>query len=119
MVFPPDTEGAIGPNHVVTTLNSQTRIQDHSGKELLLVTFDSFWSKVASGGFLSDPKILYDPSTDRWIAAAIAGLNTAEAAVLVGVSQSGDPTGTWNLYSVRRRSRRPALGRLSEPRIQS
>jgi PKD domain len=100
MVFPPDTEGAIGPNHVVTTLNSQTRIQDHGGKELLLVTFDAFWSKVTSGGFLSDPKILYDPSTDRWIAAAIAGLNTAEAAVLVGVSQSGDPTGTWNLYSV-------------------
>ena len=99
-VFPPDTEGAVGPNHVVTTLNSQTRIQDHSGRELLVLTFDTFWSKVSAGGFLSDPKILYEPLLDRWIAAAISGLNTADASVLVGVSQSGDPAGAWNLYRV-------------------
>ena len=98
--FPPDTQGAVGPNHVVTTLNTQTRVQDRSGKELLTLTFDAFWAKVAGGLSLSDPKITYEPVADRWIAAAIAAPNTSDAAVLVGVSQTGDPTGTWNLYSV-------------------
>ena len=98
--FPPDTEGAVGPSHVMVTLNTETRIQDHSGKELLRVTFDKFWSKVSQGVFLTDPKTLYEPFLDRWIVAALAGPNTAESAILIGVSQTGDPTGNWNLYSV-------------------
>src|SRR5262249_9315530 len=98
--FPPDTEGAVGPNHIMVTLNTETRIQDHSGKELLRVGFESFWSKVSHGFFLSDPKTVHEPFLDRWIVAAIAGPNTADSAILIGVSQTGDPTGNWNLYRI-------------------
>jgi hypothetical protein len=98
--FPPDTEGAVGPNHIMVTHNTETRIQDHSGKELLRVDFETFWSKVSQGIFLSDPKTLYEPFLDRWIVAAIAGPNSADSAILIGVSQTGDPTGNWNLYRV-------------------
>src|SRR5262245_8253486 len=31
---PPDTEGAVGPNHIFTTLNTQFRVQDRTGREL-------------------------------------------------------------------------------------
>src|SRR5262249_22362309 len=98
--FPPDTEGAVGPNHIMVTLNTETRIQDHSGKELLRVDFENFWSKVSRAIFLSAPKPLYEPFLDRWIVAAIAGPNTADSAILIGVSQTGDPTGNWNLYRI-------------------
>jgi PKD repeat protein len=98
--FPPDTEGAVGPNHIMVTLNTETRIQDHSGNELLRVSFDNFWSKVSQGLSLTDPKTLYEPFVDRWIAMGLAGYNSKDSAILIGVSQTGDPTGNWNLYSV-------------------
>src|SRR5262249_23787543 len=97
---PPDTEGAVGPNHIFTTLNTQFRVQDRTGRELLTLGFASFWSRVLNGLDLSDPKVLYEPFIDRWITTAIAGFDTKDASILVGVSQTGDPTGTWNLYRV-------------------
>jgi hypothetical protein len=99
-VFPPDVEGAVGPNHVVTMHNSEVRVQDRSGGHVLTVQFQSFWSKVAGDLSPFDPKLLYDPFLDRWIAAAVAGSFTKDASVLVGVSASGDPAGIWNLYRI-------------------
>ena len=98
--IPPDTNGAVGPQHLVTILNTEMQVQDRSGKALVTLSFAAFWSKVGAGLSLSDPRVLYDPSIDRWIAAAVAGVRSANASVLVGVSQTGDPTGVWNQYRV-------------------
>lgn len=100
-VIPPDTDGAIGPNHVVTMLNSEVRVHDRSGRELVTTTLTSFWTKVSGNLLVSDPHIEYDPATDRWIVTAVA-LSQAvkDSSVLVGASQTGDPTGTWNLYRI-------------------
>ena len=100
-LVPPDTGGAIGPNHVVTMLNSQVRVHDRSGRELSTTTLASFWSKVTGNLFVSDPHIEYDPATQRWIATAVAFAQAVkESSVLVGVSQGADPAGGWNLYRV-------------------
>jgi len=98
--IPPDTNGAVGPQHLLTILNTEMLVQDRSGKALVTLSFAAFWSKVATGLSLSDPRVLYDPSIDRWIAAVVAGVRSADASVLVGVSQTGDPTGVWNQYRV-------------------
>lgn len=101
-VIPPDTGGAVGPNHIVTMLNSQVRVHDRSGRELATMTLSSFWTGVAAELRVSDPRIEYDPSTDRWIASAIAFSNAVkDSSVLVGASTTGDPTRAWNLYRVR------------------
>jgi hypothetical protein len=100
-LIPPDTDGAVGPNHVVTMLNSQVRVHDRSGRELVTVTLTAFWSRVSGNLFVSDPRIEYDPATDRWIVSAIAFTQAVkDSSVLVGASQTGDPTGTWNLYRI-------------------
>lgn len=93
---PPDTHGAVGPNHLMVTLNSQVRIQDRGGRALSTVTLDAFWARV-SGGDPFDPRVLYDPYADRWITTAVGNFYQS---LLVGVSRSGDPTGSWNLYRV-------------------
>src|SRR5262249_39091505 len=41
--FNPDTAGAVGPNHVMTTLASQVRIHDRSGNVLSTVSLSTFW----------------------------------------------------------------------------
>ena len=47
-VGPPDTQGAVGPNHLMVTLNSQVRIQDRSGRALSTVTLSDFWRASAA-----------------------------------------------------------------------
>ena len=98
--IPPDTTGAVGPNHLMVTLNSQIRIQDRSGNALSTVTLLDFWQRVSGIIDLSDPRITYDPYADRWIATAIGAFSSAQSALLVGVSQTGDPAGSWNLYKI-------------------
>jgi len=97
--IPPDTHGAVGPNHLMTVLNTQVRIQTRTGTVLSTVSLDGFWASVGNPSAF-DPKILYDPYGSRWIFAAGANGGSTTSAVLIGVSQTSDPTGLWNLFSV-------------------
>ena len=104
-VEPPDTQGAVGPNHLMVTLNTQVRIQDRSGRALSTVTLSAFWRGVGGRdlGVVFDPRVLYDPYADRWITTALWWTPTPSGCcggLLVGVSQTGNPTGSWNLYRV-------------------
>ena len=51
----------------------------------------SDWDSTA---FASDPRVLYDPAHDRWIATLFAGTCNG-GALFIAVSDGGDPTGTW------------------------
>src|SRR2546423_843350 len=53
---PPDTYGAVGLNHLMTTLNTQIRIQDRSGTLLSTVPMDSFWASLGNPSAF-DPRI--------------------------------------------------------------
>jgi uncharacterized delta-60 repeat protein/uncharacterized repeat protein (TIGR01451 family) len=98
-VIPPDTHGAVGPNHVMTVLNSQVRIQDRTGTILSTVALDLFWLPV---GFVSafDPKVLYDHVENRWIFVSMADGFLPSSSIMLAVSQTSDPTGNWNFYTV-------------------
>lgn len=95
--IPPDTMGAAGPDHLMVPLNSQVRIQDRSGVQESIVSLEDFWFATGSSGAF-DPKIIYDPYANRWIFAAMSDAETANSSILIGASQSSDPTGNWNLF---------------------
>ena len=97
--IPPDTYGAVGPNHVMTTLNTQVRIQNRSGGVLSTVSLTAFWASVGNPDPF-DPKVIYDSYTGRWIFAAVANGQLTTSAILIGVSATSDPTGAWYLYKV-------------------
>ncbi|MCZ6731700.1 MAG: hypothetical protein O7B27_03975 [Gammaproteobacteria bacterium] len=102
--IPPDTHGAVGPNHLMVTLNTQVRIQDRTGVALSTVSLDTFWASLSMPPMpppvVFDPKVLYDPVANRWMFTAIADARSPASSVLIGVSQTSDPTGTWNLYRI-------------------
>src|SRR5579863_2455222 len=100
-VIPPDTQGTVGPNDLMVTLNSQVRVQDKSGNALSTVGLTSFWSSLAGVNEAFDPRVVYDPFNNRWIFSAGGNPESSTAAILIGVSQTSDPTGRWNLYEVR------------------
>jgi len=98
--IPPDTQGAVGPNHIVETLNGEVQIAGRNGVVLKSVTLLNFWSGVGGITEVFDPRVTYDPYNDRWITSGGANPSAASSAILIGVSQTGDPTGAWSLYKV-------------------
>jgi len=100
--IPPDTMGAVGPNHLVVMLNSQVRIQDKSGAVLGTVSLSNWWT-AGSGltGSPYDPRIIYDSLTGRWMAVVDANARSVtDSRVWLAVSETGDPTGVWLYYEL-------------------
>jgi hypothetical protein len=105
--IPPDLGGAVGPNHVMTALNSQVRIQDKTGAIISTVTLNNFFAPLIGAARVFDPKVLYDPFAGRWIITAPAnsrnrglGLGViAPSALLIAISSTNDPTNPWTGYS--------------------
>jgi hypothetical protein len=100
IVIPPDTDGAVGLTKVMSGLNNNYRIFDKaSGSVLSTVSPDTFWTGIgATGPF--DPKTLYDPFNDRWIVVMVSDAQAANASILIGVSQTSDPSGAYFLFRV-------------------
>ena len=99
---PPDTQGAVGPNHVMTMVNSGILVQSRSGtpRPNYPVALQQFWGSLGQFDKLFDPRLLYDASGGRWIASIGANPDSATAALLLAVSKTGDPAGDWNLFEI-------------------
>ena len=108
---PPDTNGDVGPNHYLQTVNTGFRVFDKSGNPLTpFITYNSFFSALGNstpcGDGVSndgDPFAFYDQVADRWVVSdfAFPGFpGPGPFYQCVGVSQTSDPTGAYNLYAV-------------------
>jgi hypothetical protein len=99
---PPDTQGAVGPNDVVSMVNSEVLIQSRGGsaRSNYPVPLQQFWGSLGTFTKLFDPRLLYDGANDRWLASCGANPDAADAALLLAVSQTGDPAGAWDLFEV-------------------
>jgi hypothetical protein len=95
--IPPDTHGAVGIDKVMVTLNNNVRIQTKStGEPISTVSLNTFWASTGASSVF-DPKIVYDPYNNCWIFAAMSNARSSLSSILVGVSASSDPSGTWYL----------------------
>ena len=94
--IPPDTQGTVGPNHLMTTLNSQVRIQSRFGANISTVSLRQFWTNLVDNVVnVFDPRVHYDLQAGRWIFVTIANGQRTDSAILAAVSETGDPTGNW------------------------
>ncbi|MFN3342045.1 MAG: T9SS type A sorting domain-containing protein [Flavobacteriales bacterium] len=91
---PPDPSGAAGPNHFVQAVNTSWRVYNKSGGTLTAsASLSSLWSGSSNSG---DPIVMYDRHADRWF---ISQFQTGNNAILIAVSTTNDPTGTYYAYS--------------------
>ena len=98
---PPDTVGAVGPNHYVQMVNGSIQIFNKSGTTLYgPVTSNTIWSGF--GGSCQtrndgDPIVLYDRQADRWL---VTQFTTASPYMIcAAVSTTADPTGSYYRYA--------------------
>jgi hypothetical protein len=100
IVIPPDVGGAVGPTRVMDGHNNNYRVLNKAdGSVISTVGTATFWApsgETALNG-LTDPREMYDPYNNRWIA-VMQTVTTGAGDILVGVSQTSDPAGNWNLY---------------------
>lgn len=98
--IPPDVNGAIGFDHLMVTLNTQVRIQNKQGNTIFTTSLTGFWNGLGGHADIFDPKITYDPNDKRWFFVCCASRQSANSALLLAVSQTYDPTGFWNTYTI-------------------
>lgn len=98
--FPPDCNGAAGPNHYMQTINTIYAIYSKEGVLLAGPTNMNqlFGSVPGANCNDGDPIVLYDEMADRWLAAEFS-LCGSPNRMLIAVSQTNDPTGAWFQYS--------------------
>ncbi len=92
-LIPPDTCGSVGMNHFVAATNANLSVYVKStGTRVMNVSLTTFWGV----GGLGDPRVVYDPASDRW---AVIASNFSNR-VYFAYSLTGDPTGSWFKTSV-------------------
>lgn len=85
----------------MTVLNTSVRFHTRGGAPIRTAALSVFWSSLDNPDPF-DPRCAYDPYSDRWIVISLANRFSTNSALLVGVSQSGDPTGQWHLRRIDR-----------------
>jgi hypothetical protein len=91
---PPDPSGAAGINHYVQMVNVAMQVFDKSGNSLWGPT--SLSSVFPGSSDDGDPIVMYDKYADRWF---ISQFQTAGNKILIAVSQTSDPLGSWYYYT--------------------
>ena len=100
-VVPPDTVGAVGPNHYIQSVNgpgsSRFVIFDKAGNIVVgPLEMSSLWAGGACKSGAGDPIVLYDRLADRWLLSEFAGVGNH---LCVSISKTPDPvSGGWFNY---------------------
>jgi hypothetical protein len=103
-IYPPDTQGDVGPNHYVQWVNLSFAIYNKTGTLLYgPANGSTLWSgfggpcETTNDG---DPITLYDPLADRWLMSqfALPSYPNGPFYQCVAVSTTADPLGTWYRY---------------------
>lgn len=113
---PPDQGLCVGNGYVLEVVNTVIRVRDTAGASLTspepLNQFFGLAPEIIRsvplvfGPFSTDPKCYYDPATSRWFVTLLeidvdsaTGDFTERSNMLLAVSVTNNPTGTWNLYT--------------------
>lgn len=101
---PPDPTLAVGPTHVVTTVNQRIAFYTRAGVLEFQVELNwngnpGFFETVGARGFTFDPKCFYDHYAQRFVVVAPeVYTDTQEAWICIAVSDDDNPHGTWFKY---------------------
>jgi autotransporter-associated beta strand protein len=99
---PPDTMGAVGVNHWVTFSNGRFAVYTKDGTQVSAISDNQFWQNAGLGSAsLSDPRILYDARSQRWIAVELTTGQNVNNFIRVARSDTADPTGTWKAVEIK------------------
>ena len=99
--IPPDPHMAVGPNHVISTVNSVFAIYDRSGNLLKTINADAWCGRVLANPGAFDPQIIYDHYQGRWFMLWDSqNSGTLTGHFIIAYSDDDNPIGTWYMYAL-------------------
>jgi len=107
LATPPDPNGAIGPKHFVEFINGTFAVYNKTNHAVIRKISDKqFWANahviISSDAGISDPRVIYDPSVQRWFATQVDFNGSATDPTmfannfLLAISDGPEPTNTWH-----------------------
>ena len=98
--YPPDCNGTPGQNHFMQTINMVYTIYTKGGTKVAGPTaINTLFGNVPGANYNDgDPVVLYDEHADRYLVTEISYEGSINY-LLLAVSSTNDPTGTWHRYS--------------------
>lgn len=100
-VAPPDTQGAVGVEHLVEVVADGVRISSKDGAVLGASSLLGWWRAFdPSIDVVVDPVVVWEPFGKRFVMAACVDPGRREAGVVLAVSKTSDPTGGWWMVRV-------------------
>ncbi len=97
--IPPDPYLAVGPNHIIATVNSRFRIMDKNGNVLKTIEANTWYNTTMANSDPFDPKVIYDHYANRWVMVWLS-VQTSTAYFMISVSDDADPIGVWNNWKL-------------------
>jgi hypothetical protein len=107
---PPDTDLAVGPTHVVETVNRHVAFYNkQSGVEIFSEPLDQFFAEAGADepdppngvGVGVDPKVAYDELAGRFVIVALErNLPAQTSHLLIAVSDDSNPQGKWEKHRI-------------------
>lgn len=108
--IPPDPIGAVGPNHMVSVVNStiewftKAGVKQGSkrlGRDAGGSIVGSFFETLGPVSGTFDPKVIYDQYNGRFVVITLEQQSTPQVSrILVAVSQTSDPNGGWYFHLI-------------------
>ncbi len=101
---PPDPTLAVGPTHIVETVNMALAFYNKStgalefSQNLDNTGNPGFFEDVGAGNFTFDPKCFYDHYAGRFVIVALEVYGSTQAFIDIAVSDDSNPNGTWYKY---------------------
>jgi len=106
--LPLDDEIAVGNDgKVLIGSNRGLVVHDETGTNLANISWETFADDIATTYVFFDPRVIYDAMNDRFIVVILNGVGedddgnpNYDSRMLIGFSESNDPAGNFNLYSI-------------------
>jgi hypothetical protein len=98
---PNDNDIAISnDSKIVTVTNSIIYFYNSDNSLIDTLSLETFASDLNMLEGKYDPRVIYDPLTDRFIMVFLNGFDDSTSFAIVAFSKTNDPTDDWNVYSL-------------------
>ncbi|MFA6260641.1 MAG: T9SS type A sorting domain-containing protein [Bacteroidia bacterium] len=85
---------------IISATNTNYNIYNDTGKFLMGRTLATIANQLGTLNRTFDPRIIYDPLHDRFVAVFLQGSTSADTRIIVGFTQTEDPTKVWKFYAI-------------------
>lgn len=99
---PNDNDMAINNDSIIVSVTNR-RIHMYNAvttEQILVRSLANLAVPLSISGNKFDPKVIYDPNNDRFVMIFINGFTWETSHIILGFSETSDPTGEWNMYAL-------------------